>query len=104
MIALVISGFGLIGCKKSAQAAELAKPNAPEGYVLVEEDVLLQFVESPGEHFHKYRAIGPGIQNETVISGLAVVGGLLRPICTGYQGIGPKWSKVGSGYPVSGCR
>lgn len=55
MIALVISGFGLKGCKKSAQASETTKPNAPEGYVLVEEDVLLQFVELPGEHFHKAR-------------------------------------------------
>jgi len=55
MIALVISGFGLIGCKNSAKAAEPAKPDAPKGYVLVEEDVLLQFVDSPGEHFHKAR-------------------------------------------------
>jgi hypothetical protein len=55
IIALVVSGVGLIGCKKSAQAAESAKPKTPEGYVLVEEDVLLQFVELPGEHFHKAR-------------------------------------------------
>ncbi|MBL7188989.1 MAG: hypothetical protein ISS70_21895 [Phycisphaerae bacterium] len=55
MIALVIAGFGLIGCKKAAQAAESARPNVPDGYVLVEEDVLLQFVELPGEHFHKAR-------------------------------------------------
>jgi len=55
MIALFISGVGLIGCKKSAKAAEQAKPEAPKGYVVVEEDVLLQFVDSPGEHFHKAR-------------------------------------------------
>ena len=54
-IALVIFGIGLTGCKKSAKAAESAKPNVPQGYVLVEEDVLLQFVELPGEHFHKAR-------------------------------------------------
>jgi hypothetical protein len=58
MIALVISGVGLTGCKKSARAAELSDPDdikVPEGYVVVEEDVLLQFVDSPGEHFHKAR-------------------------------------------------
>jgi hypothetical protein len=55
IMALVISCVGLTGCKKSANAAESAKPNVPQGYVLVEEDVLLQFVELPGEHFHKAR-------------------------------------------------
>jgi hypothetical protein len=58
MIALVISGVGLTGCKKSARAAEPSDPDdikVPKGYVVVEEDVLLQFVDSPGEHFHKAR-------------------------------------------------
>jgi hypothetical protein len=52
---VVTVAVGLLGCKKAAVAAEPAKPNAPAGYVLVEEDVLLQFVELPGEHFHKAR-------------------------------------------------
>lgn len=55
VMAIVFCGVGLKGCEKSTQAAESAKPKAPEGYVLVEEDVLLQFVELPGEHFHKAR-------------------------------------------------
>jgi hypothetical protein len=58
MIALVVSGFGLQGCKKAAVAAEPADPKdvkVPEGYVVVEEDVLTFFVDSPGEHFHKAR-------------------------------------------------
>jgi len=54
-MAIVFCGVGLKGCEKKTQAAEPTKPKAPEGYVLVEEDVLLQFVELPGEHFHKAR-------------------------------------------------
>jgi len=55
VIAAVFCGIGLKGCEKKTQAAESAKLKAPEGYVLVEEDVLLHFVELPGEHFHKAR-------------------------------------------------
>ena len=55
VMAIVFCGVGLKGCEKKTQAAEPTKPKAPEGYVLVEEDVLLQFVELPGEHFHKAR-------------------------------------------------
>jgi len=57
MIAAVFCSMGLNGCKKSAQAAEATKPapEAPEGYVIVEEDILTAFVDSPGEHFHKAR-------------------------------------------------
>ncbi len=58
VIALVISGVGLKGYGKSAQAAEAATstpPVAPEGYVVVEEDVLTVFVDAPGESFHKAR-------------------------------------------------
>jgi hypothetical protein len=54
-IAAVFCSVGLKGCEKKTQAAEPAKANVPEGYVLVEEDVLLHFVDSPGEHFHKAR-------------------------------------------------
>jgi len=50
---VLIAVVGLAGCKKAAVAAESAQPKAPEGYVLVEEDVLVLFVDSPGEHFHK---------------------------------------------------
>jgi len=54
-IACVFCGVGLKGCEKKAQAVEPAKPapTAPEGYVVVEEDVLTVFVDAPGEHFHK---------------------------------------------------
>jgi len=57
MMAVVFCGVGLKGCEKKAQAAEPAKPapTAPEGYVVVEEDVLTVFVDAPGEHFHKAR-------------------------------------------------
>ena len=54
-IAAVFYIDGLNRLKKSAQAAEAARPaqEAPEGYVLVKEDILNAFVDSPGEHFHK---------------------------------------------------
>jgi len=57
MMAVVFCGVGLKSCGKKAQAAEAAKPapEAPEGYVVVKEEVLNAFVESPGEHFHKAR-------------------------------------------------
>lgn len=57
MMAVVFCGVGLKGCEKKAQAAESAKPasTAPEGYVVVEEDILTVFVDAPGEHFHKAR-------------------------------------------------
>lgn len=62
MIAAVVIGVGPNVCRKSAQAAEPttamtpADPDSvPEGWVLVEEDVLTVFVDSPGEHFHKAR-------------------------------------------------
>jgi hypothetical protein len=58
MMAVVFLGVSLKSCEKKTQAAEAAKPvppKAPDGYVIVEEDVLTYFVESPGEHFHKAR-------------------------------------------------
>jgi hypothetical protein len=58
VMAVIFCGVGLTGCKKSAKAAEISDPTdikLPKGYVIVEEDVLLQFVELPGEHFHKAR-------------------------------------------------
>jgi len=58
MMAVVFCGIGLKGCEKKAQAAEAVKPalpQVPEGYVIVEEDVLTVFVDAPGEHFHKTR-------------------------------------------------
>jgi hypothetical protein len=60
MMAVVFCGVGLKGCEKKAQAAEAAQPateaiEAPEGHVVVKEEVLNAFVESPGEHFHKAR-------------------------------------------------
>jgi len=60
MMAVVFCGVGLKGCEKKAQAAETAQPateapKAPEGHVVVKENVLNAFVESPGEHFHKAR-------------------------------------------------
>ena len=56
-IACVFCGVGPKGCEKKAHAAEAAKPapTEPEGYVVVEEDVLTVFVDAPGEHFHKAR-------------------------------------------------
>jgi hypothetical protein len=58
MMAVVFCGIGLKGCEKKAQAAEAVKPalpQVPEGYVIVEEDVLTVFVDALGEHFHKAR-------------------------------------------------
>jgi hypothetical protein len=57
MMAVVFCGVGLKGCEKKAGAAEPAKlaPTVPEGYVVVQEDVLTVFVDAPGEHFHKAR-------------------------------------------------
>ena len=66
VIACVFCGIGLKGCEKKAQAAEPAMekakemvpadPNSvPEGWVLVEEDILIDFVDEPGEKFHKAR-------------------------------------------------
>ena len=57
MMAAVFFGVGLKGCEKKAQAVGAAKPapTAPEGYVVVEEDVPTAFVDAPGEHFHKAR-------------------------------------------------
>ena len=57
IIAVAFCGVGLKGCEKKAQATEPTKaaPTAPEGYVVVEEDVLTAFVDAPGEHFHKAR-------------------------------------------------
>jgi len=60
MMAVVFFGVGLKGCEKKTQAIEAAKPatetpKAPEGYVVVKDEVLDAFVESPGEHFHKAR-------------------------------------------------
>jgi len=51
-MAVVFCGIGL-----KAKAVEPAKPApmAPEGYVVVEEDILTVFVDAPGEHFHKAR-------------------------------------------------
>lgn len=54
IMAVVFLGVGLKGCEKKAQAAESA-PTAPEGYVVVDEDVLTVFVDAPSEHFHKAR-------------------------------------------------
>jgi len=54
VMAIVFCGIGL----KKAQAAKAVKPalpQVPEGYVIVEEDVLTVFVDAPGEHFHKAR-------------------------------------------------
>jgi len=56
MMAVVLCGVGLKGCEKKAEAAvEPAKPapQAPEGYVVVEEDVLVVLNDAPGEYFHK---------------------------------------------------
>ena len=62
VIALIISGTGLRGCKKSAQAEELGKeqtkptaPETPQTWGDVEEDVWIDFVDQPGEKFHKAR-------------------------------------------------
>ena len=60
VMAVVFCVVGLKGCEKKAQAAEAAQPaaetpKAPEGHVVVKEEVLNAFVESPGEHFHKAR-------------------------------------------------
>jgi hypothetical protein len=67
IIAVVLAGTGLKGCKKSAQGAEpsvkekteqttQAGPNTvPEGWMLVEEDIWTDFVDEPGERFHKAR-------------------------------------------------
>ncbi len=53
MIALTIAF-----CTTFAWAQETKQETtlkAPEGYVLVEEDVLIVFADAPGEHFHKAR-------------------------------------------------
>jgi len=62
MMAVVFCGVGMKGCEKKAEAAESVKAmtpadpdSMPEGWVLVEEDVLTVFVDAPGEHFHKAR-------------------------------------------------
>jgi len=66
MMAVVFCGVGLKGCEKKAQAAEPAMEEAkemmpadpesvPEGWMLVEEDILVDFVDEPGEKFHKAR-------------------------------------------------
>jgi len=57
MMAVVFCGVGLKGCEKKAHAAEAVKPATEtlEGYVIVEEDILTAFVDSPGEHFNKAR-------------------------------------------------
>lgn len=56
IIAIVFCSIGLTGYPQSVQAAGAVKPalpKAPDGYVIVEEDVLTHFDESPSEHFHK---------------------------------------------------
>lgn len=61
MIAVVFCGVGLKGFEKKAQAAETAQPataeapKASEGHIVVKEEVLNAFVESPSEYFHKAR-------------------------------------------------
>ena len=55
MGAVIMPGIGLDKRRNSARAAESAKPKASEGYVVVWDDVLLRFVDAPGEHFQKAR-------------------------------------------------
>jgi len=66
LIAVVFCGIGLKGCEKKAQADEPAMEEAtemipadpksvPEGWMLVEEDIWINFVDEPGEKFHKAR-------------------------------------------------
>lgn len=66
IIAIVLASTGLKGFKKLAKAAEPpveeaekmvpADPESvPEGWMLVEEDIWVDFVDEPGEKFHKAR-------------------------------------------------
>lgn len=49
----LLATVSMKGCDKKAKAAEEAAPVAPEGYVLVQEDILTYLVDGPKEHFTK---------------------------------------------------
>jgi hypothetical protein len=58
-IGLLLASSGIKGGKKSAQAAEPhveeTEKMVPEGWILVKEDIWVDFVDEPGEKFHKAR-------------------------------------------------
>jgi hypothetical protein len=66
IITAVLAGAGLIVCKKTARAAEEGSEktkktksehaeSAPEGCMIVEEDIWIDFIDEPSEKFHKAR-------------------------------------------------
>lgn len=54
-MAVLLAGVGIAGLQMKIEAAQPTPPQAPDGYVMVQEDVLYVLADAPGEHFHKAR-------------------------------------------------